>query len=249
MTLPIPSYVKVVIVDDQREIQDEIEALVQQQTGFIVAGKCESVKEALIVVAAVKPHLVLLDVQLGDGTGFDILSKLARSEFKVIFLTAYSEHALKAIKVGALDYLLKPIKEEELKLALNKFHQTKAPNAEQLYIAKQQYGNGSGRIVLPSQQYLYVVDFNDIVHCQSEGGYTSFHLADSSKIVMAKNIKEYEDIFPNSQFIRTHQSYIVNRQFVKLFDKEGFVVLRNGNKIPVSVRRRDDVIEFLKGFR
>jgi two-component system LytT family response regulator len=243
--------IRVVIIDDEPAIRKDTQALLQQQPGFIVAATCGSVQEAKILIPATQPDLLLLDIELQDGTGFDILQQLD-SPCRVIFVTAYHDYAIRAIKYGALDYLLKPLDEEELKAALDKVRRT-APEPlqqEQLMLAKQSFQQGGmqNRIVLRSQQYLQIVPFEEIIYCQSDAGYTTFFLSDQRKIVVSKSIKEYEELLPN-WFIRPHQSYLVNHHFIDRYHKDGYLVLRNGAEIPVATRRKEIILEYLTGER
>jgi two-component system, LytTR family, response regulator len=246
-----PRLIRVVIIDDEPAIRKDVQTLMQQQPGFMVVGACGSVQEATIIIPATQPDLLLLDIQLLDGTGFDILQSLEQP-CKVIFITAYHDYALKAIKFGALDYLLKPLDEEELKTALDKIRKSdiQQPQKDQLDIARQSFQQGGlqNRIVLRSQQYLQVVPFLEIIYCHSDTGYTTFFLTDNRKIVVSKSIKEYEELLPD-YFMRPHQSYLVNHHFIDRYHKDGYLVLRNNAEIPVSTRRKDYVIEYLTGVR
>jgi Response regulator of the LytR/AlgR family len=243
--------IRVVIIDDEPAIRRDMQALLQQQPGFIVVGTCGSVAEARVLIPSTQPDLLLLDISLGDGTGFDILQEASPLSCKVIFITAHHDHAIKAIKYGALDYLLKPVDEEELQQALQRVLQLKAVAPEQLSLAQQHLKQGGlqNRIVLRSQQYLQIVAFEEIVYCQSDAGYTTFFLTDGRKIVASKSIKEYEELLPEAKFLRPHQSYLVNHQFIDRYHKDGYLVLRSGVEIPVSTRRKDLVMEFLTGNR
>jgi two-component system LytT family response regulator len=188
---------------------------------------------------------LLLDISLPDDSGFDILAKFPDRSLKVIFLTAYQEHAIKAIKYGALDYLLKPIVEDEFKVAINK---ALPITKDQFDLAHNGFKNGvHNRLVLRSQNYIQIVAVNDIIYCKSDSGYTNFFLADGRNVLTSKYIKEYEEVLPAKKFIRPHQSYIVNLDFIDRYHKEGYLLLKNNIKIPVSVRRKEDVTDYLKG--
>lgn len=243
--------IRVVIIDDEPAIRKDTQALLQQQPGFIVAATCGSVQEAKILIPATQPDLLLLDIELQDGTGFDILQQV-EIHCRVIFITAYHEYAIRAIKYGALDYLLKPLDEEELKAALDKVRRSSLdqPQQEQLALAKQSFQQQGmqNRIVLRSQQYLQIVPFEEILYCQSDAGYTTFFLTDQRKIVVSKSIKDYEELLPN-WFIRPHQSYLVNHNYIDRYHKDGYLVLRNGVEIPVATRRKEIIIEYLTGER
>jgi two-component system, LytTR family, response regulator len=245
--MPLTQPVNVLIVEDQPAIRKYVETLIAKEPGFKMVGSCGSISEASVLVALNDPHLLLLDINLPDGTGFDILAKFPDLSLKVIFLTAYQEHALKAIKFGALDYLLKPIVEEEFKVAINK---ALPFTKDQFDLVQKGFKNGvHNRLVLRSQNYIQIVDVNDIIYCKSDAGYTQFFLSDGRNLMTSKYIKEYEEMLPAKKFIRPHQSYIVNLQFIDQYHKEGYLLLKNKTEIPVSVRKREQVLEYLTQLR
>lgn len=247
MTLSNP--VRVVIVEDQPAIRKDVRVLMQRPP-FIVVGECGSVHDALVLIPGTHPDLLLLDITLSDGTAFDILQRLSSTNFKVIFLTAHQEHAIKAIKYSALDYLLKPLDENELSSALEKVLISHPVATEQIAIAQSQY-NKTGprnRLVLHALHYLQIVELDEIVYAKSDTGYTTFYLTDGKKIITSKYLKEYEDLLPPTLFLKTHQSYIVNINFLDRYHKgkEGQLFLKNGIEIPVSARRREAVAAYFK---
>lgn len=229
---------RVVIVDDHPAIRKDAEVLVEQIDKFIVVGSCSTVQEAAVLIPASSPDVLLLDINLGDETGFDLLEQVSERNFKIIFLTAYEEFAIKAIKAGALDYLLKPINEAELKNALYKLIDAPAIQEKQVPIFSN-HPKDNSRIFLSSPEYLEVVELKDIVFCHSDSGYTTFHLADNRKIVTSKYIKEYQEFLTPDKFIRAHKSYVVNLSHVHRYHKDGYLLLRNGLKIPVATRRKE----------
>jgi two-component system LytT family response regulator len=241
MTTPL---IRVVIVEDQPAIRSDIEYLVTQQNGFLIAGVCGTVKDAIELIDKSQPDLLLLDIQLPDGTGFDIVNACPH-DYKVIFLTAFENHALQAIKVGALDYLLKPVDETELAEALSKVIEHLPARKEQISIAKNFHRTGiRDRVVLRSQDYIQIVHFKDILYCHSDKGYTAFYLVDGKKIVTSRIIKEYEELMPEPLFIKTHQSYLVNADQIDIYKKEGVIILKNGAEIPVAVRRKEIILNY-----
>lgn len=246
MTLSIP--LKLLIVEDQPAIRKDIQAMLQDEPGFIVAGACGTVKDARILISAIEPAIILLDVSLTDGTGFDILNQTDTHDYKVIFITAYREYAINAIKFRALDYLLKPLDQAELLAALHKAACLPPVQKIQLEVAQQMNNHlpGRQRIVLRSQEDLQVVDLQDIVYCHSDAGYTTFYLADGRKLLTSKYLKEYEDLLQEPAFLRTHQSYLVNNRFIDRYRKEGNeLVMRNGAVIPVAIRRKEMLLQFM----
>jgi two-component system LytT family response regulator len=242
--MPSAKTMKVLIVDDQPAIRHYIQGLVRKEPGFTIVGACGTVNEASVLISLNEPELLLLDISLPDGTGFDILAKFPDLQLKVIFLTAYQEHALRAIKFGALDYLLKPIVEQEFKEAINK---ALPITKDQFDLAHNGFKNGvHNRLVLRSQNYIQIVDVNEIMYCKSDAGYTQFFLTDGRNVLTSKYIKEYEEVLPAKKFFRPHQSYLVNIHFIDRYHKDGYLVLKNSTKIPVSVRRKEDVLMYLK---
>lgn len=238
------SLIRVVIVEDQPNIRNDIEYLVKQQQGFVVSATCGTVKEARQIITQIKPDLLLLDIHLPDGTGFDILQEPA-NEFKVIFLTAFEKHAIQAIKAGALDYILKPIDESEFKQALEKVSQYFPAKSEQVNVANKYHQDKiRDKLVLRSQDYLQVIEIKNIVYCHSNAGYTTFYLDDKRKIMVSKILKDYEDILTEPAFLRPHQSYLINTDFIDGYSKDGFIHLKNGEQIPVATRRKETISEY-----
>ncbi len=238
---------RVVAVDDHPAVLRDIEALMAQMEHFILVGSCSSVQEALVLIPATRPDLLLLDISLEDGTGFDILSRIPKKNIKVIFLTAYEEHAVQAFKVGAANYLMKPIDDTEFKNALDKVLELHNSYSRENLNIKYQFQNDAfpPDISLKSHQGISVIDLKDIVYCHSHGAYTTFYLTNNQKILTSKLIKEYEELLPPSQFVRPHQSYIVNRTHIETFRPDGDLLLRNGVIIPVSFRKREHVRSFI----
>jgi two-component system, LytTR family, response regulator len=239
-----PSLARVVIVEDKVHIRNDTRQFIERQQGFVVVGSCGTIKEALVLLSTTDPDLVLLDISLADGNAFDLLEQAPERQFKIIFLTAHEEYALKAIKFGALDYLLKPIDESELLVALQK---ARPATSEQIHFATQQLRPGApyNRIVLKSQQYIQIVDLADIVYCHSDSGYTTFFLADGRKVVVSKYIKEFIEILPASMFLRPHQSYLVNQKYIDRFHKdEDYLLLKTGVQVPVAARRKEAITQY-----
>lgn len=244
--------IRTLIIDDEPAIRKDLQLLLSRHKGFVCIGTCGSISDALVLINNTQPDLVLLDIQLSDGTSFELLSQLGKINFKIIFITAYNDRAITAIKFGALDYLVKPVDEDELALALQKVYDDPAlPMLQEAQLALTQRHiqtqQPQDRIALRSQDYLQIVHFAEIIFCQSNAGYTTFHLTDNRKILISKSLKEYEDILPGSLFLRPHQSYLVNQQYIDRYHKDGLLVLKSGAEIPVSTRRRDYVLALLTG--
>ncbi|WP_243472520.1 LytR/AlgR family response regulator transcription factor [Winogradskyella sp. MH6] len=233
-----------IIVEDKTYIRKGLLNLLELiDTDVKVVGECESVKEAVIVAKACKPELVFLDINLTDGNAFDFLEQTKHLNFKVIFITAYEEFALKALKMGAIDYLLKPVDVEELKIALDKVKQLSVTEQkEQINVAKQVWNNQEDKLILSLQDSFQVVDLNELTYCESDKGYTTFYCNDGKKHLVSKTLKEFEERLTKANFTRPHQSFMVNLKFIDKYDKSGVIHLKNGKKIPVSSRKKEQFV-------
>ncbi|MBN8877806.1 MAG: response regulator transcription factor [Sphingobacteriales bacterium] len=247
MTLSLP--LKVIVIDDEPSIQQEIESLLKPIHGFTFVGACPSVKKAVTFIEQFDPGVLLLDVELPDGTGFDLLEKIS-VPYKVIFLTSHDEYAIRAIKFGALDYLLKPIDAKEFYEALGKVRASISPLQVQYQVANYGFKNEfPTRLALRFNEFLEIVEVQDIMYCVAEGSYTVFHLDSGRKLVSSKNLKEYQDILPAGQFLRSHYSYLVNTHFMQRYHREGYLELKDKTRLPVAVRRRDEVVDYFKNLQ
>ena len=238
---------KALIVEDKEHIRKGLlHILASLDQDIMVIGECESVKDAVIVVNACKPDLIFLDINLTDGTGFDFLNQTENLNFKVIFITAYEEYALQALKIGAVDYLLKPVDVDELKTALEKIKELSIETQKsQIKKVQSVINNDGNTLILSLQDSFQVINLENLMYCESDKGYTTFYLQDGKKHLASKPIKEFEEQLVTNTFIRPHQSFIVNLEFIDKYDKSGTIHLKNGKKIPVSTRKKDSFIKRL----
>lgn len=243
--------IKALIVEDELYIRKGLLTMINSlDKNITVIGECESVKEAITVTNACKPDLIFLDINLRDGNAFDFLDQIQDINFQVIFITAYEQYALQALKNGAIDYILKPVDVDELEQAIDKaLVADSSMQEEQLQIVKEQLINrDKSKLVLSLQEGYQVIDFKDLLYCKSDKGYTTFYLASGKSYLASKPIKEYEGQLPQDNFVRTHQSYIVNMNFVDRYDKNGYIFLKSGEQIPVASRRKDFFVsKLIKG--
>lgn len=232
---------KALIVEDKEHIRKGLlHLLASIDKEIMVVGECESVREAVVVANTCKPDLIFLDINLTDGTGFDFLDKTEDLHFKVIFITAYEEYALQALKIGAVDYLLKPVDIEELKMAINKVSiVSEETQRQQIATARKVLNKDDDTLILSLQDSFQVLDLKELMYCQSDKGYTTFYLKDGKKYLASKSIKEFEEQLSKQSFTRPHQSFVVNLKFIDKYDKSGTIHLKNGIKIPVSSRKKD----------
>ncbi|GEP93279.1 two component transcriptional regulator, LytTR family [Chitinophaga terrae (ex Kim and Jung 2007)] len=241
----LSALIRVVIVEDQPIVRNDIKALVESHEGFIVVGQCATIEEGYVLLTTTLPDLVLLDIELGTSNSFELLEQLESLPFSIIFLTAYESFAIRAIKFGAMDYLLKPVNEQEFHNALSKVTQKKETDRIQVAVVSSHYKKPNNRLVLRSQTFIQVVDLPDIIYCKSDSGYTTFFLADGRKVVTSRYIKEYQEMLPANMFLRPHQSYVVGLRYIDRYQRElggGNIILKNGTVIPVASRKKDMVI-------
>lgn len=244
---------RTLIIEDEPAVLKELEWLVQQEKEFNLLGSATNVNDALILIKATNPELVLMDIQLTDGTAFDVLKNFSVIPFKIIFITAYNHFAIKAIKYGALDYLLKPLDDAELKVALHRVIQQKDQNSDYLQEQLSVVSNSvdkkesslESRLVLHTLEYLQVLQLKDIVYCQSEGGYTNFFLSEGRRVMISRPLKYYDDLLPEKWFLRPHQSYLVNVLYVDKFLKTDTIVMKDKTEIPVATRRKEYILQHI----
>lgn len=237
-----PAPLRVIIVEDQTLLREDLEDLLAQQPGFTLVGACGTVHEALNLIQTTRPDLLLLDIGLPDGTGFDILEHMSPAHLKVIFLTAHSEHTIKAIRYGAIDYLMKPIDPDEFRDALQRVPHAHPLLQEQIAIALQGFREKmpQGRIALHTQQFIQIVEEKDICYLQADNGCTTVFLNGGKKAVTTKYLKYYEETLPRTSFLRTHHSYLINGFYIDRYhQKEGIIYLKDETIIPVSDRKRE----------
>lgn len=218
-----------------------------------VIATAQSVVEASKLLRQKQADLLFLDIMLGDGTGFDVLEIHPNLKSKIIFVTASDEFALKAFKFSAIDYVLKPYSNEDLASAIEKAKSQVQPNKEQLNVLQESINQPNTRpnkISLHTSDKIVVVNLNDIIRCKADNNYTEFFMQDGSKILVSKTLKFYADMLKEFQFLRVHQSHLVNLQFVKEFIKSdgGYLVLKDKKTVPVSVRKRAEVVEAISSF-
>ncbi|CAL2055168.1 LytTR family DNA-binding domain-containing protein [Tenacibaculum sp. 190524A05c] len=242
--------IRAILVDDEKYIREKVKDKLNRffSDKIDIIGEAGSVNEAVTCIENTSPDLLLLDIHLQDGTSFDILSKFDKKNFDIIFITGFDEHAIKAIKVGALDYIIKPIDDEEFKEAIEKVIQniSKEKNLEtSVAVTQSHFSNNSEekRIVLKTLDNIYVINENDIYYCKSESNYTTFYTKKIDRIVVSKPIKMFEELLSKENFIRCHKSYLVNKNHVIQYNKQGMLIISAEIQVPVSSRRKDFIIQ------
>ena len=214
-------------------------------------GRATSVVAAAKQLQIKQPDILFLDIMLGDGTGFDVLELVPNLNSKVIFITASDEYAIKAFKFSAIDYILKPYSLEDLSTSIQKATSQITPKQDQIDVLKEIIKNPyhkPSKISLHTSERVIIVEIDDIIRCQSDNNYTTFHLKNEQKILVSKTLKYYANILISLGFIRSHQSHLVNKKYIKEFVKSdgGYLVLNNHFNVPVSARKRSEILEILK---
>lgn len=253
---------KTVIIDDEQNAVEVLELLLRKNFPDLnITASFTSSKQALAYLQQNPADLVFLDIQMPFMTGLELLSQIPNPAFRVVFTTAFDQYAISAIKLSALDYLLKPIDEDLLRKAMDKFRKQREEHDLQSRLNQllQQYNLGTqaapGSAVMGSkvsvsfQDKILFYDPQDIVYCHSNDNYTTLHLKGGEKVVASKTIRYFEDILTPSGFIRPHQSYLINTNYIQQYSKKdgGFLVMQDGSSIPVSRNKKEEVLMMFKG--
>lgn len=241
--------IKSVIIDNETKSRKTLRNFLQKYCKNVeVLGEADSVSSGIDLIKTEHPELVFLDIEMTDGTGFKLLESFDDIQFSVIFVTAYSAYAIKAFKISAIAYILKPINPQELIEAVEKYQKETGLKGihHKLEVL---LGNQSSvkKIAFPTSEGIELVKLNQIVHCEADDNYTSIFLVNDKRILVSKTIKEYDTMLSDFGFFRIHQSHLVNLDYISKFNKNdgGYVVLENGKKLPVSRRNKQEFLEKL----
>lgn len=235
---------KAVIIDDESKSRNTIrEMLGRYCTNVNIVGEADGVATALEMMKNVNPDMVFLDIKMNDGTGFDFLKRLPDKDFNLVFTTAYDNYAIQAIRYSALDYLLKPIDPQELKMAVEKARLNSTNNREQLDVLIENTLNTDNlrKIVFSTSEGMHVIEVDNIIRCEADDYYTRIHIKGRPQIMVSKTLKEVEDMLKGNSFVRNHKSHLVNMSYIDTYVKSGggYLVMSTGEKIPVSRRKRE----------
>jgi len=243
---------KILIVDDELSPREQSKRLLAEFFPEItVCAEAENVNLAYEAILIHQPDVVLLDVDMPDGTAFDLLKRLSQISFNIIFITAHEKYALQAIKFSALDYLLKPYTSGDFIEAIRKAQRKEEAEDSSLkfnaLLQNFQHQQPS-KIVLRTSDSIHVVQLNEIIRLQADGAYTTFYVLNRKPIVVSKNLKEYDNLLENSGFIRTHQSHLVNSRYIVCFHKTdgGSLGLTDKTQVPVASRYKEKVLQAIE---
>ncbi len=250
--------IKAILVDDDVNLRKGMKALIEKYASDIqIVGQAENVSDAIAVISDKQPQVVFLDIQLSEGTGFDILEKLTelhgKISFQVVFITAHEQYAIKAFRFSALDFLLKPVDPEELQNVVEKIKITVQKNndfghIELLLENIRKKADNFKRIALSTSEGIHLFDISEIVRCESADNYTKFFLKDGKSILISKTLKEYEELLGEYGFKRIHQSHLINLDYLKSYIKKdgGYVIMSDNSHLPISQRKKEHLQEILK---
>lgn len=242
---------KAIIVDDEENSRENLKHLLARHCPAVeVAGMATNKEEARELLGQLQPDLVFLDIQMPDGSGFDLLNELDHHPFEVVFVTAHNEFAIKAFKFNVVDYILKPIKTEALVTAVNNaLGRSQQARTFQHYKNLVEYAKGSAvkRLALPVGSGIEIREVNDIVRCQADDSYCKFFFTDKSSLLVTHNLGYYEELFSDFDFLRIHKSHMINMAYLRSYSKgeNSEVTLTNGEVLPISKRRKADLIAHL----
>lgn len=243
---------RTIIIDDEESVRKTLGKLLNQYCPNVkILGEASGVESGAKAIKKHHPDLVLLDIKMDDGTGFDLLKKLEPVDFKIIFITAYDQFAIKAIKFSALDYILKPIDPDDLtsaigkadKLVLNELNKQLDTLSDNMLTSDRM----KKKIILKTFDNIHLVKLTDIIYCESDDNYTNFHLLNNKTILVSHTLKEYDEMLAEFGFFRAHKSYLINLTHIERFEKAegGSVILVDEIKIPVASRKKEQLLEML----
>ncbi len=244
---------KAIIVDDEARARRILENYIKDYCPQVqILAIVEDVPSAIIAINAFNLDIVFLDIEMPTFNGFQLLDSIDNIAFEIIFTTAYSEYALKAFQVSAIDYLLKPIQVNQLIAAVKKVEKIQGSSMlqERLKTLQQNLVDYKvKKIVVPMSEGSLFVELKEIIYLKAEGSYVHLFFKDGTKILVSKNIKDYEDQLTNNEgFFRTHRSFLVNADFVNKISSDGTeAILTNGSLITISRERKQEFISFMKG--
>lgn len=245
---------RAVIIDDEKNAREAIAKALQSYCKEIeVVGMADGVDNGYHLIMEAKPDLVFLDIQMPDGSGFDLLNQIKHIDFFVVFITAYNDYAIKAFKFSAIDYILKPIDHSELIETAEKVK--KAQNAKETQLKVDTFlanihsiSKDTKKIVLKTSENIHLINVKEIIRFQSDGNYTIFYIDGGLKIMVSKNIKEYYELLKDYGFFRAHQSHVVNIGYIKQFHKPqgGTLIMKDNSQVPVSTRKREELMKIFE---
>jgi two-component system LytT family response regulator len=244
---------RAVVIDDIESIRTKnIDIIKSNCPNIVIIGQADSVESGISLIKQIVPDLVFLDVEMPDGSGFDLLQKLKPIQFKVIFITGFEDFAIRAFRFSAIDYLLKPLDPAELVEAVNKAEESFNKEVLELKLntlfSNLERPKNLQKLVLKTAEKIYSVNIQDIVNCESDKNYTTFYFINAPKLVVSTTLKEYETLLKPFNFFRAHQSHLINMLYFDHFikaDGGNTIVMKNKNKIPLATRKKEEFLTLI----
>lgn len=245
---------KAFIIDDEFPSRNFLHKMLRQYFPEIIVGEASNVEEGLQGIKEYEPDIIFLDIQMKGETGFDLLNKLPKIDFSLIFTTAYDQYAIKAFRFNAIDYLLKPINTDELIEAVNKVKErislpknASKEQMKQLYQDIKSPHNIHDKIAVASTDGFIIIPVNEIIYCHASSNYTEFYLIDNKSILSSYTLKQYDEILSSQSFFRAHRSYLINLAHVKMYRKGegGEIVMSNGHELELAQTHKDQFLHLL----
>ena len=237
---------KTIIIDDEPDAVNFIQTIIREYCPALeVIGKAHDATDGVTVILEKKPDLVLLDVEMPHGSGFDLLAQFPEKTFDVIFITAFNHYAIKAIKFSAVDYILKPININEFILAIEKVAEKRSssdiPNRNFETLLENLNSAAPAKLAIPTSDGMEYLNTKEIIRIEADRSYSWFHLTGKRKILVSKNLKEYQDLLNDRSFFRSHNSHLINLEHVKKYIRAdgGAIEMADGSQVPISRTRRD----------
>ncbi|WMX12646.1 MULTISPECIES: LytTR family DNA-binding domain-containing protein [unclassified Aureispira] len=240
------------IVDDEKQARETLLQIIRLCcTNITICREANSVLDAIIEIEKERPDILFLDINLGSNNGFEILQYFEKEPLNVVFVTGHNDYLLKALRASAVDFLLKPVKGSELMAAVQKVEQKRSEQQRYQYIDTllsnlQDEKESIQKLTISTADSLYILNVDDIIYCESDKGYTTFYTTDKQKIIVSKIIREYEEILPKKNFMRVHQSFLVNLNHVQRYDKKdkNALITTLNYQVPVSHRLKAKVLGY-----
>jgi two-component system LytT family response regulator len=248
---------KTIIIDDEQDAVDFIFSIAGEYCpGLNVIGKAYDVPEGTALITDLKPDLVFLDVEMPHGTGFDLLANFPEKDFDVIFITAFNHYAIKAIKYSAVDYILKPININEFIEAVNKVTAKRSENSSHgsdniKVLLENIKSSPPSRLAIPTSDGMEYLNPKDIIRIEADRAYSWFYISGNRKMLVSKNLKEFQDLLSDRYFFRPHNSHLINLKYVRKFVRRdgGYIEMNDGSEIPVSRNRKDLFLVHMSRFK
>ncbi|MBL0359249.1 MAG: response regulator transcription factor [Chitinophagaceae bacterium] len=247
--------IKAVHIEDEPRNIELLKSLLQLHCSDInLLGNAKNIPDAIQLIKEVNPDLVYLDIELNKGNAFELLEELKSFSFQVIFITAFNEYAVKAFRYNAVDYLLKPISITELKeateKAIEKIKQATGNNNIYEVLKELKLNIGNHKIGLPVADGVVFINTEEIVRCEAKGSYSAVYLINKRVITSTKTLKEIEEVLTGSNFVRIHNSWIINTRYLKKYyrGKNSYMEMEDGSTVTISLRKKSDILSFLKDF-